>query len=352
MVKVFITILEVAVVVIPLFIGVVLTFRTSATYSEKYNISKMKFIGMSKVQYRILFRLFGIFCLFIAGFAFWNNYIKEDTPVSEETRKFWDEVEKDTNKLPMSAVAFLTAIAIPARMGSSRFPGKPLARLGGKAVIERVYESCKLTKRADKIVILTDSPEISDFAKTISAECIMTSPECRSGTERIIEASEKIGADFVVNVQGDEPFISPKLIDSIIELGVDSKAQLVTAVSKINDTETLHNPNVVKALRDNSGNAIYFSRTALPYNRGVAQEEWLSKCDYWRHIGIYGYSAQSLAKYGSLPVSKMETCEMLEQLRFISAGYTFGVVETKYESIGIDTPEDLVVAEKYLKKIS
>jgi 3-deoxy-manno-octulosonate cytidylyltransferase (CMP-KDO synthetase) len=205
---------------------------------------------------------------------------------------------------------------------------------------------------AEKVVILTDSIEILEFADKIGAPAISTSPNCQSGTERIIEAFEEINADFVVNVQGDEPFISPKLVDSIIEVGKNSNVELVTAISKITDEQALINPNIVKVLRDNEGAGIYFSRTPLPYIRGEANPaEWLKRCDYWRHIGIYGYSAKSLARYASLPVSKMEKCEMLEQLRFIASGYKFELVETDYTSIGIDTPEDLAEAEEFLKKI-
>ena len=181
----------------------------------------------------------------------------------------------------------------------------------------------------------------------------MTSEKCRSGTERIIEAFEEIGAEFVVNVQGDEPFISPKLIDSVIEAHRATNSDLVTAASKIGDANMLINPNVVKVLRDGQGRALYFSRSPLPYVRGQSNPaKWLESCDYWRHIGIYGYSAKALARYDSLPVSTMEKCEMLEQLRFVSAGYKFDIVETDYCSIGIDTPEDLDAAEEYLKSLS
>ena len=244
------------------------------------------------------------------------------------------------------------AIAIPARMGSKRFPGKPLAMLGGKAVLERVYDNCRKCERAEKIVILTDSAEIMEFADKIGAPAIQTSPKCASGTERIVEAFDEINANFVVNVQGDEPFISPALVDSIIEAHENSKVDLVTAVSKISDGQMLLNPNVVKVLRGADGSAIYFSRTPLPYVRGEPNaDEWLKRCDYWRHIGIYGYSAKAVARYAALPESAMERCEMLEQLRFIAAGYKFDVVETEYESIGIDTPADLAAAEEFLSRI-
>ncbi len=352
MVKIVSTIFEICAYVIPLFLAVIFLSRSTDSYNEKYESSKLKFLGFSRSQYRLIFRVFGVFCMFLGFYVIYHTYFYEAESDRKETIDFWKEIDKKT-ETPIR-VGFLlgAAIAIPARMGSSRFPGKPLALLGGKAVLERVYENCLKCELAEKVVILTDSAEILEFADKIGAPAIATSEKCRSGTERIIEAIDKIDADFVVNVQGDEPFISPKLVDSIIAARRDSNAELVTAASKITDAQTLMNPNVVKVLRDNSGAAIYFSRTPLPYVRGESNPaEWLKRCDYWRHIGIYGYSAKSIVRYASLPVCVAEQCEMLEQLRFISAGYKFEVVETNYASIGIDTPEDLDAAEEFLKTI-
>ncbi len=350
MIKVISTILEVCTIAVPLFIALLFLLRSSESYSEKYEHSKMRFMGISKSKYILLFRIIGILCLLIAVFAVYNNYIAEDSGELDESREFWEEIEKNAKSGAIrSAMLLGAAIAIPARMSSTRFPGKPLALLGGKAVIERVYENCLKSELAEKVVILTDSLEISEFGDKIGAPVIMTSKNCRSGTERIIEAFEEIKSEFVVNVQGDEPFIDYRLIDSIIEAHKASNCEIVTAASKILDAQTLINPNVVKVLRDNSGRAAYFSRSPLPYVRGEPQiGKWFERADYWRHIGIYGYSAKALARYESLPLSAMETCEMLEQLRFIAAGYKFEIVETEYKSIGIDTPEDLKAAEEFL----
>jgi 3-deoxy-manno-octulosonate cytidylyltransferase (CMP-KDO synthetase) len=350
MMKVIPVIFEICTFVIPLFVALIFLLRSNESYNEAYDSSKFKFLGLSKSQYRLLFRIIGFICLLVGFFAIYRNYFYEPVSEFQETKDFWKDVDgKDPFRTAMLLGA---AIAIPARMGSSRFPGKPLAFLGGKAVLQHVYENCMKCELAEKVVILTDSIEILEFADKIGAPAISTSPNCQSGTERIIEAFEEINADFVVNVQGDEPFISPKLVDSIIEVGKNSNVELVTAISKITDEQALINPNIVKVLRDNEGAGIYFSRTPLPYIRGEANPaEWLKRCDYWRHIGIYGYSAKSLARYASLPVSKMEKCEMLEQLRFIASGYKFELVETDYTSIGIDTPEDLAEAEEFLKKI-
>lgn len=351
MMKVVPVIFEICTFVIPIFVALIFLLRSNESYNEKYDTSKLKFFGLSKTQYRIFFRFIGFLCLLVGIYAIYRNYFYEPVSEYKETIDFWKEVDEKVDPFK-SAMLLGAAIAIPARMGSSRFPGKPLAFLGGKAVLEHVYDNCLKCKLAEKVVILTDSVEILEFADKIGAPAISTSPNCQSGTERIIEAFEEINADFVVNVQGDEPFISPKLVDSIIEVNRNSNVELVTAVSKITDEQTLINPNVVKVLRDNNGSAIYFSRSPLPYIRGESNvSEWLKRCDYWRHIGIYGYSAKAIARYASLPVSKMEKCEMLEQLRFISAGYKFELVETNYTSIGIDTPEDLVAAEEFLKQI-
>lgn len=353
MLNVLYTILEVAYVVLPLFVAAIFLLRSSETYADKYSSSKFKGMGMSLSAYKIFYRSVGLFCVALACFAVYKNYIAEPDDEMEDARRFWEDVKKSQSAPIQGAMLLGAAVAIPARMGSTRFPSKPLALLGGKAVLERVYENCKKSSRAEKVAILTDSIEILEFADKIGAPAIMTSEKCRSGTERIIEAFAKIDADFVVNVQGDEPFISPGLIDSIIEAHESDGADLVTAASKISDAAELANPNVVKVLRGGDGRAIYFSRSPLPYNRGEGDlSKWISKCDYWRHIGIYGYSEKSLARYAALPPSKLEECEMLEQLRFVAAGWKFDIVETQYRSVGIDTPADLEAAEEFLKGLN
>ncbi len=342
--------MEVCTIAIPLLVAVPFLLRSSDSYSEKYEHSKLRFLGVPKSKYILMFRIIGFFCLFLSAFAIYKNYIAEESSELEESKEFWEEIERNSKSGAVKGAVLLgAAIAIPARMSSTRFPGKPLALLGGKPVIERVYRNCLKSKLAQKVVILTDSPEISEFGNRIGAPVIMTSKNCRSGTDRIIEAVGEIKSDFVVNVQGDEPFIDCGLIDAVIEANKKNGCEVVTAASRISDPKTLTNPNVVKVLRDNLGRAVYFSRSPLPYVRDEPRaDKWLEHASYWRHVGIYGYSAKALARYGSLPVSAMETCEMLEQLRFIAAGYRFEIVETEYKSIGIDTPDDLKNAEKYI----
>ncbi len=346
------TIFEVGVIVIPLAFGVYFLFRSSNSYADSFANSKFRFLGLSRRKYELFLRLFGLFCLAIAIFATYSNYFETDDATKSEIKDFWKEIETAPKDNVFSCAMLLgAAIAIPTRMGSTRFPGKPLAMLGGKTVLQRVYEKCLESKLAEKAVILTDSPEIIDYAKTIGAPALMTSPKCNSGTERIIEAFDEIGAEFVVNVQGDEPFISPVLIDNLIEIRKNTGCDLVTAASKIGDTEALLNENVVKVLRDEQGRAIYFSRTALPHIRGESDKsKWLEKADYWRHIGIYGYSKSALDLYNKFGACALEKQEMLEQLRFIANGMKFEVAQTQYESIGIDTPADLEAAEEFLKR--
>lgn len=346
------TIFEVGVIVVPLSFGLFFLFRSSMSYEDAFSNSKLRFLGFSRRKYELFMRLFGVFCLGVAGFATYNNYFKSDDSAKTEIKEFWKDIDNaQKDNLFSYAVLLGAAIAIPTRMGSTRFPGKPLAMLAGKTVLERVYEKCLESKLSEKAVILTDSPEIIEYAKTINAPALMTSDKCNSGTERIIEAFDKIGAEFVVNVQGDEPFISPELIDQLIQTRKETNCDLVTAASKICDVESLQNENVVKVLRDESGKALYFSRSALPHIRGESDmSSWLKKADYWRHIGIYGYSKDALDLYAKFGTCALEKQEMLEQLRFIANGMKFEVVPTKYESIGIDTPADLVAAEEFLKK--
>lgn len=345
------TIFEVGIIIVPLVFGLFFLLRSNASYDDAYDGSKLRFWGISKSKYKWGLRLFGVFCLMLSAFAVYRNYFAPDENVDREIKKFWRDVDSSQQDNFLSMALLAAAIAIPTRMGSSRFPGKPLAVLGGKTVIERVYERCTQSKLSGRAVILTDSPEIIDFAAKIGAPAIMTSPKCNSGTERIIEAFDKIGAEFVVNVQGDEPFISPELVDALIQKRAETGCELATAVSKITDAAALENENIVKVLRGEDGRSIYFSRSPLPHIRGETDRaKWLGRAEYWRHIGIYGYSRAALEKYASFGECALEKREMLEQLRFVANGMKFEIVETEYESIGIDTPADLAAAEEFLRK--
>lgn len=254
---------------------------------------------------------------------------------------------------------------IPARYASTRFPGKPLADLCGKTVIQRVYEQA--SKKLDIVIVATDDQRIYDCVQSFGGEVIMTSPSHTCGTDRVYEAfqhyyessqiTNTLEDIVVVNIQGDEPFIQPDQIQSLMDCFPTDIATLVHPFTEHNTWEDLMNPNYVKVAiareKDNSnssiiGNALYFSRTPIPYMRGVEQKEWLKGGHYFRHIGLYAYRADVLGRITQLPPSILEQTECLEQLRWLENGLQIRVALTHHTSIGIDTPEDLQHAIHYL----
>ncbi len=240
---------------------------------------------------------------------------------------------------------------IPARYASSRFPAKPLAILGGKLVVERVYEQVR--KAVDKVVVATDDKRIYDAVISFGGEAVMTSPDHKSGTDRCAEAYDKLGfeADIVLNIQGDEPFIAPEQVEALtvcFEKGYIDIATLVKPFSAEDGIEALENPNSPKVVINEAGEAIYFSRSVVPYLRDVERSEWLKHHTFYKHIGIYAFRAEVLKRVTTLPQSPLEKAEKLEQLRWLEHGYKIGVGVTDIETIGIDTPEDLMKAEHFL----
>jgi 3-deoxy-manno-octulosonate cytidylyltransferase (CMP-KDO synthetase) len=241
---------------------------------------------------------------------------------------------------------------IPARYASTRFPAKALASIGGMSMIERVYRQAQQSKSLNKIIIATDHREIADHVRSFGADVRMTSPDHASGTDRCREVlSKESDVDYVINIQGDEPFIAPAQIDLLATL-LDGKTELATLVKKIDSVEQLFNPNVVKVVCNKKMEAIYFSRAAIPHVRNQPQAEWVTHHAYYKHIGMYAYRADTLKTITGLPVSGLEKSESLEQLRWIENGYTLKVIETRLETIGIDTPEDLDKAIDYLKTLA
>lgn len=351
--EILLSILQIALWGVPASFGVAFILRSKDSYEDSYTRSSWNMWGISLKNYRLFFRISGLILLVIGLALFYYMHIYDPPKLSEEYNEFWNKVDQTKGEnLIFKTAMILSAIAIPARMGSTRFPGKPLAKLGSKRVLEWVYQKCAASKKAQKAFILTDSSEIEDFAKSIGANCILTSPECKNGTERIIEALPKIDAEFIVNVQGDEPFIPTNLIDSIFELHEKTSCQVATAATKITDVHELFNPNNVKVLTAQNGRVIYFSRSPLPYVRGAKDEsQWLERTTYLKHIGIYGYTKDALLKYSKLGQSRLEVCESLEQLRFIEAGINMELVESDYKVVGIDTPEDLAAASLLLKNL-
>lgn len=245
---------------------------------------------------------------------------------------------------------------IPARYASTRFPGKPLALLGGKPVVQRVYE--QVAGVLDDAVVATDDERIRDAVLAFGGKVEMTSPDHRSGTDRCREAYEKVCAregreyDVVVNVQGDEPFISPPQIRALTACFDDESTDIATLVKPFaasDGIEALENPNSPKVVIDGRSQAIYFSRSVIPYLRGVERSEWLSRHTFYKHIGMYAFRRDVLREVTSLPQSSLERAESLEQLRWLENGYKIGVGITDIETVGIDTPEDLARAEEFLR---
>ncbi len=241
---------------------------------------------------------------------------------------------------------------IPARYASTRFPAKPLAVLGGKSVIQRVYEQVK--KSLDEVYVATDNDLIKDAVLGFGGKVVMTSVNHRSGTDRCYEAYCKVGSgyDVVVNIQGDEPFIQPSQIEELKHCFDDASTQIATLAKPFREAdgkEALFNPNSPKVVMDKDHRALYFSRSVIPYVRNAEPTEWLKRHTYYKHIGLYAYRADTLREVTSMPQSSLELAESLEQLRWLENGYVIKVGITEIETIGIDTPEDLAKAEQFLK---
>ena len=240
---------------------------------------------------------------------------------------------------------------IPARYASTRFPGKPLADMNGKPMIQRVYEQVKDV--LDSVCVATDDIRIENAVKAFGGQVVMTSDQHRSGTDRCYEAYQKIGEgyDVIVNIQGDEPFIHPEQIQTIKTCFADANTQIATLVKPFRSDDdfesTLFNPNSPKVVL-NKNNAMYFSRSIIPHIRGKKYTEWLPSHTFYKHIGLYAYRAQVLKEITQLPQSALELAESLEQLRWLENGYKIKVGITEQETIGIDTPEDMEKALAFL----
>lgn len=238
---------------------------------------------------------------------------------------------------------------IPARYASTRFPGKPLALLAGKPVIQHVYEQA--AKVLDAVYVATDDERIYNKVLEFGGKAVMTSTEHHSGTDRIEEALEKVGGDFdvVVNIQGDEPFIAQSQIETLCHCFEDETTQIATLGKPFECIEAVENPNSPKIVVDNRGYAMYFSRSIIPFVRGVERQEWLKKYPFLKHLGIYAYRTEVLKAITRLPQSSLELAESLEQLRWLENGYRIKVGITNVETVGIDTPEDLQRAEDFIR---
>ena len=239
---------------------------------------------------------------------------------------------------------------IPARYASTRFPGKPLASVAGKPLIQRVVEQCQKAKSLSEIIVATDDSRIAEVAQKF-CRVEMTSPTHPSGSDRIAEVAGKISCDAVVNIQGDEPMIEPSVIDTVA--GALADCEMSTAATRIKNPAELDNPNVVKVIVNAAGRALYFSRRTIPYLREAASgstSEQLAAFAFLKHLGIYGYRRETLLRLVKFTVSPLEAAEKLEQLRALENGIQIAVMQVAFDSVGVDAPEDVEWVERFLKK--
>src|SRR6058998_2849959 len=238
---------------------------------------------------------------------------------------------------------------IPARYASTRFPGKPLHPIAGKPLIQHVVERCKLARSLSEVVVATDDARIRDVVRKF-CRVEMTRPDHPSGSDRIAEVAARCACDAVVNIQGDEPLIDPRVIDAVAE--ALAHEEMSTAAAAIQSAAEYENPNVVKVVVSAGGRALYFSRRTIPYLRDAASRsvtEQLAAFPFLKHLGIYGYRRETLLRLVKFPVSPLEAAEKLEQLRALENGIPIAVVKVEYDSVGVDVPEDVGRVERLLK---
>jgi len=234
---------------------------------------------------------------------------------------------------------------IPARYNSTRFPGKPLIKIGGKTMIRRVYERCTLS--LNNVIVATDDKRIRKEVEGFGGHAIMTSPDHKSGTDRCAEAvtlyqkSNNKPVDVVINIQGDEPFLDPAILSHLSNSFIDPKIRISTLVKKITNKKEIFDPNLPKVVIDKNGMALYFSRSPIPYVSNIEKTKWAVEYPFYKHIGIYAFRKEVLMELTQLPFSSLEQAESLEQNRWLENGYRIHVIETQHESVSVDTPEDL-----------
>ena len=231
---------------------------------------------------------------------------------------------------------------IPSRYGSSRFPGKPLVQIAGKSMVQRVYEQAKKATSLSEVIVATDDNRIFNHVHSFGGKAIMTSTDHVSGTDRCAEVvAEMEGVDVIINIQGDEPFVDPMQIDQLAALFKDEETNIATLIKKITSSEDLFSNTVIKVTASANKRALYFSRSAIPYIKGVEKENWLREAEFFKHIGIYAYRAETLRTIAKLKPTSLEKNEGLEQLRWLESGFNIHLSETGHESNSVDTPDDL-----------
>ena len=239
-------------------------------------------------------------------------------------------------------------VIIPSRYGSSRFPGKPLALICGKPMIQWVYENVSRVDGIDGVYVATDDQRILEAVKSFGGKALMTAATHTCGTDRLAECADILSLnedDIVLNIQGDEPLIRPEMVQDLISIFEDESVYMGTLKKRIETDEELNNPNVVKVINDVNGDAIYFSRYTLPYERDGIHRT------HYKHVGTYGYKVWFLKKYSTMPKTELEMAESLEQLRVIENGLKIRVKETEWQTVGVDTPEQISLVEEQLKKL-
>jgi 3-deoxy-manno-octulosonate cytidylyltransferase (CMP-KDO synthetase) len=230
---------------------------------------------------------------------------------------------------------------IPARYSATRFPGKPLAQIAGKSMIQWVYEQAKKAMHLEHVIIATDDERIFSASQAFGADVRMTSPDHRSGTERVAEVAEDLENPIIINIQGDEPLLQGQMIDDLVQALQDPSIVMATLASKVTELDRIHDRDIVKVVADKNGDALYFSRSPLPFE---ASDHFL------QHIGIYGYQKEFLLKFHALPVSRLEAIEGLEQLRVLENGYKIKIVSTPFLVLSVDNPQDIMAVENYILK--
>jgi 3-deoxy-manno-octulosonate cytidylyltransferase (CMP-KDO synthetase) len=254
----------------------------------------------------------------------------------------------------MKEKAQQTVIAvIPSRYGSERLPGKPLADIGGKPMIQHVYERASEATLVNEVLVATDDERIADVVQAFGGAAVVTPSDIKSGTDRIAFVSRSLhGADIIVNVQGDEPLIPPAMIDEAVQpLLRDRSITTGTIIRKIDTEADLFNPSIPKVAVDNEGTCLYFSRSPIPHYRDAAAPDWLSRHTYYRHIGLYVFRRDFLLRFATLPQTPLELAEQLEQLRILEHGFQIKAVVTSHDSVSVDTPEDLDRVRKMVTSV-
>lgn len=239
-------------------------------------------------------------------------------------------------------------VVIPARYASTRLPGKPLAPIAGKPMIQHVVERVRLAKKVTRTVVATDDQRIVSAVEAFGGEAILTRSDHRTGTDRVAEVAMHIEADIYINVQGDEPLIAPSVVDALAEAMLDDPAvQIATPCTPILRTEDVMDPNITKVVRDFDGDALYFSHAPIPWVRDAADT---AHAEHWKHIGLYAFRRATLLEFPTLPPGELESLEKLEQLRWLENGFSIRTIETDYDAISVDVPADIPRVEALLRQ--